>query len=55
LIIALSVCSTTESGGFTYDSDAHTTIVKGRQTTVQPLADAVRTLFLKAETGILLP
>jgi len=47
--IALSACSTTESGGVTYDSDAHTTIVTGRQTTIQPLAGPVRTLFLKAE------
>jgi hypothetical protein len=47
--IALSACSTTESGGVTYDSDARTTIVTGRQTTIQPLAGPVRTLFLKAE------
>ena len=47
--IALSACSTTESGGTTYDSEARTTIVTGRQTTVQPLVGPVRTYFLKAE------
>jgi hypothetical protein len=47
--IALSACSTTESGKVTYDSNARTTIVTGRQTTIPPLAGAVRTLFLKAE------
>lgn len=47
--IALSACSTTESGGVTYDSNAGTTIVTGRQMTVQPLVGPVRTLFLKAE------
>ncbi|HXM04913.1 MAG TPA: hypothetical protein VN939_20030 [Chthoniobacterales bacterium] len=47
--VALSACSTTESGGVTYDSAANTTIVTGRQMTVQPLAGPVRTLFLKAE------
>lgn len=46
---ALSACSTTESGRVTYDSEARTTIVTGRQTTVQPLTGSVRTLFLKAE------
>ncbi|MBV8214823.1 MAG: hypothetical protein JOZ08_16575 [Verrucomicrobia bacterium] len=49
LAIGLSACSTTESGGVTYDSEAHTTIVTGRQTTLQPLVGPVRTLFLKAE------
>jgi hypothetical protein len=47
--VALSACSTTESGGVTYDSKANTTIVTGRQMTIQPLAGPVRTLFLKAE------
>src|SRR5215469_16202115 len=47
--IALSACSTTESGKVSYDSDARTTIVTGRQTTIQPLTGPVRTLFLKAE------
>jgi hypothetical protein len=46
---ALSACSTTESGGVAYDSNAETTIVTGRQTTIQPLAGPVRTYFLKAE------
>jgi hypothetical protein len=46
---ALSACSTTESGRVTYDSEARTTIVTGRQTTIQPLVGPVRTLFLKAE------
>jgi hypothetical protein len=48
-VIALSACSTTESGGVTYDSNARSTIVTGRQMTVQPLAGPVRTYFLKAE------
>jgi len=47
--IALSACSTTESGGVTYDSKASATIVTGRQMTIQPLVGPVRTLFLKAE------
>jgi hypothetical protein len=46
---ALSACSTTEPGKVSYDSDARTTIVTGRQTTIQPLTGPVRTLFLKAE------
>jgi hypothetical protein len=46
---ALSACSTTESGKVSYDPDARTTIVTGRQTTIQPLTGPVRTLFLKAE------
>jgi hypothetical protein len=47
--IALSGCTTTQSGGVAYDSEAQTTIVTGRQTTVSPLAGPVRTYFLKAE------
>jgi hypothetical protein len=46
---ALSGCTTTESGRTTYDPDSGTTIVTGRQTTIAPLAGAVRTIFLKAE------
>ena len=46
---ALSACTTTESGRVTYDSEARTTIVTGRQTSIQPLVGPVRTLFLKAE------
>jgi hypothetical protein len=46
---ALSACTTTESGKVTYDSEARTTIVTGRQTLIQPLVGPVRTLFLKAE------
>ena len=44
-----SACSTSQSGRVTYDSGAGTTIVTGRQTTIQPLAGPVRILFLKAE------
>jgi len=47
--IALAGCTTTESGGVAYDSEAQATIVTGRQTTVSPLAGPVRTYFLKAE------
>lgn len=46
---ALSACTTTETGRTTYDPAAGTTIVTGRQTTIAPLAGAVRTIFLKAE------
>jgi hypothetical protein len=46
---ALSACTTTEAGRTTYDPEAGTTIVTGRQTTIAPLAGAVRTIFLKAE------
>ena len=46
---ALSACTTTETGHTTYDPDAATTIVTGRQTTIAPLMGAVRTIFLKAE------
>jgi hypothetical protein len=46
---ALSACTTTETGRTTYDPGAATTIVTGRQTTIAPLAGAVRTIFLKAE------
>jgi hypothetical protein len=46
---ALSACTTTETGGTTYDPKAGTTIVTGRQTTIAPLAGSVRTIFLKAE------
>jgi hypothetical protein len=46
---ALSACTTTETGRTTYDPEAGTTIVTGRQTTIAPLAGAVRTIFLKAE------
>lgn len=46
---ALSACTTTETGRTTYDPEAATTIVTGSQTTVAPLAGAVRTIFLKAE------
>jgi hypothetical protein len=46
---ALSGCTTTESGRTSYDPESGTTIVTGRQTTIAPLAGAVRTIFLKAE------
>jgi hypothetical protein len=46
---ALSACTTTETGRTTYDPNAATTIVTGRQTTIAPLMGAVRTIFLKAE------
>ena len=49
LAAALAGCTTTEPGGMTYDADSGTTIVTGRQTTIAPLAGAVRTIFLKAE------
>jgi hypothetical protein len=47
--IAISGCASIKSGGVTYDSDSRTTIVTGKETTISPLAGAVRTLFLKAE------
>jgi hypothetical protein len=47
--IAISGCTTTKSGGVTYDSESRTTIVTGKETTISPLAGPVRTLFLKAE------
>jgi hypothetical protein len=46
---ALSGCTTTESGRTSYDPESGTVIVTGRQTTIAPLAGAVRTIFLKAE------
>jgi hypothetical protein len=46
---ALSACTTTETGHTSYDPEAATTIVTGRQTTIAPLAGPVRTIFLKAE------
>jgi len=46
---ALSGCTTTETGRTTYDPEAATTIVTGRQTTIAPLMGAVQTIFLKAE------
>jgi hypothetical protein len=46
---ALSACTTTKTGHTTYDPNAATTIVTGRQTTIAPLMGAVRTIFLKAE------
>jgi hypothetical protein len=46
---ALSGCTSTESGRTSYDPESGTTIVTGRQTTIAPLAGAVRTIFLKAE------
>jgi hypothetical protein len=47
--IVVSGCTTTQPGGVTYDSSSGTTIVTGKETTVSPLAGAVRTFFLKAE------
>jgi hypothetical protein len=47
--VALSACTTTQTGQTSYDRQAGTTIVTGKQTTVAPLAGAVRTIFLKAE------
>jgi hypothetical protein len=49
IAVALSACTTTETGRTTYDPEAATAIVTGRQTTIAPLAGAVRTIFLKAE------
>ncbi|MGA7125692.1 MAG: hypothetical protein WBZ19_05265 [Chthoniobacterales bacterium] len=49
IVVALSACTTTETGQTSYDHAAGTTIVTGRQTTIAPLAGAVRTIFLKAE------
>jgi hypothetical protein len=47
--LAFSGCTTTKSGGAAYDAAAGATIVTGKQTTIAPLAGAVRTVFLKAE------
>jgi len=47
--VAVPACTTTKSGGVTFDSASQTTIVTGKETTVSPLAGPVRTLFLKAE------
>lgn len=47
--IAFSGCTTTKSGSVAYDSNANTTIVNGKETTVAPLVGPVQTLFLKAE------
>ena len=47
--IAVSGCTTIKCGKVAYDSESRTTIVTGRQTTISPLAGAVRTFFLKAE------
>ena len=49
IAVALSACTTTQTGQTSYDHAAGTTIVTGRQTTIAPLAGAVRTIFLKAE------
>ena len=49
IAVALSACTTTEKGGSSYVREAGTTIVTGRQTTLAPLAGAVRTMYLKAE------
>jgi hypothetical protein len=47
--LAFSGCTTTKSGGVSYDAEANTTIVNGKETTIAPLVGPVRTLFLKAE------
>jgi hypothetical protein len=47
--LILSGCTTTKPGNVTYDPEAKTTIVTGKETTISPLAGAVRTVFLKAE------
>jgi hypothetical protein len=49
LAMAVCGCTTTKSGGVTYDSMSRTTIVTGNETTISPLAGPVKTLFLKAE------
>jgi hypothetical protein len=49
LATIVSGCTTIRSGGVTYDSESQATIVTGKETTVSPLAGAVRTMFLKAE------
>ena len=49
LAVALSGCTTTQSGKTTYDPEAKATIVTGKETTIAPLMGAVRTIFLKAE------
>jgi hypothetical protein len=49
IAVALSACTTTDTGRTSYDHEAGTTIVTGKQTTIAPLAGAVRTIFLKAE------
>jgi hypothetical protein len=47
--LILSGCTTTIPGNVTYDPKAKSTIVTGKETTISPLAGAVRTVFLKAE------
>jgi|GEM_PF-3172524 hypothetical protein len=47
--LILSGCTTTKPENVTYDPKAKTTIVTGKETTISPLAGAVRTVFLKAE------
>lgn len=49
LAIIFTGCTTIRSGGVTYDSESQATIVTGKETTISPLAGAVRTMFLKAE------
>jgi hypothetical protein len=49
LAIVFSACTTTQSGKISYDPEAKATIVTGNETTIAPLAGAVRTMFLKAE------
>ena len=49
LAMIVSGCTTVRSGGVTYDSESQATIVTGKETTISPLAGAVRTMFLKAE------
>ena len=49
LAMIVSGCTTVRSGGVTYDSESQATIVTGKETTISPLAGAVRTVFLKAE------
>src|SRR5260370_7901466 len=49
LAFVLSGCTTTQSGKTTYDPEARTTIVTGKESTLAPLMGAVRTIFLNAE------
>jgi hypothetical protein len=49
IAMIVSGCTTTRSGGVTYDSASQATIITGKETTIAPLAGAVRTVFLKAE------
>lgn len=49
--LAFSGCTTTKSGGVSYDAEANTTIVNGKETTIAPLVGPARTLFLKAEVS----